>query len=583
MSTNNTNEKTNLKLLDLPLDTTKNDIESFLSQYKDKIIDISIEENKPNYKELRKKAKVSFKDNKSADECRINMNLKKIKNNSIRIMWDEKDYYFKNFNQNNVYIKGIPQTKTAREIFEYFNKFGDIYSIKVNEDESGKIVGTGYINYYKEEDAKKVIEETKGKKIWDSDMELNYHIQRNERNYHHNNENLKININNIPETFTNNDIQKLCDEFGKIQSAKIFNGQHGKYGVIIFSSEQEAKNAIEKLNNKEINGKKLIVNEPQRKAVYPPNNYYNKPFPIYEESYENPNLYIKNIPLNVKEEDLRKVFEPFGNIKSIKLETVSIDVKEKNGEIKKQISNKGYGYISFDNSKSAKQALDSLNGKYMPGFPGWSKPLSINYFLSKKKRQMLDNSMNPQTINYFGRNPGIMFAHYPVYPPNYQPAPMIEMPFTNQINIMHQGNYKNRGYYRPKYKRGGNRGGYYKNNNYQRKKNNLNNQNQDTPNNNENQNENIPQTEENKIIFDYEEYNKLTDPNEKRDFLGEMLFKAIGESPHILGKGIELDIVGKITGMIMEIPEKEIIEILEKPEILNSRILEALTLLNNNK
>lgn len=83
-------------------------------------------------------------------------------------------------------------------------------------------------------------------------------------------------------------------------------------------------------------GKKLIVNEPQRRSNYQPNNnnYYNKQFPIYEDSFENSNLYIKNIPLNVKEEDLKKVFEPFGNIKSIKLDTESRDIKEKNGEIK---------------------------------------------------------------------------------------------------------------------------------------------------------------------------------------------------------------------------------------------------------
>lgn len=61
----------------------------------------------------------------------------------------------------------------------------------------------------------------------------------------------------MPDTFTNNDLQKLCEEYGKIQSAKIFNGPYGKYGIVIFSSEQEAKNAIEKLNNKEINGKKI--------------------------------------------------------------------------------------------------------------------------------------------------------------------------------------------------------------------------------------------------------------------------------------------------------------------------------------
>lgn len=582
MSTKNTNEKTDLKLLELPIDTTKNDIESFLSQYKDKIKDISIEENKSTSKEFKKRAKVSFKDNQSANECKTNMNLKKIKNSSIRIMWDEKDYNYKNFNKNNLYIKGIPQTKTAREIFEYFNKFGDIYSIKINENESGKIVGTGYINYYKEEDAKKAIDETNGKKIFDSNIELNYHPQRNERNFHHYNENLKININNMPDTFTNNDLQKLCEEYGKIQSAKIFNGPYGKYGIVIFSSEQEAKNAIEKLNNKEINGKKLIVNEPQRRSNYQPNNnnYYNKQFPIYEDSFENSNLYIKNIPLNVKEEDLKKVFEPFGNIKSIKLDTESRDIKEKNGEIKKQITNKGYGYISFDNSKSAKQALESLNDKFMPGFPGWSKPLSINFFVSRQKRQMIDNASAPP-INFIGGNPGIMYTPYPVYSPQFPPQ-MMRMPFSNPINMIHPGNYKNRGYnglYRPKFKKGGYKGGYHKSNNHQRKKNNLNNQNQENTNNSEN----TAKIEENKTIFNHEAYNKITDPNEKKDFLGEILFNAIQENPNIVEKGIGIDIVGKITGMIIEIPEQEIIEILEKPEILNSRILEALALLNNNK
>ncbi len=38
--------------------------------------------------------------------------------------------------------------------------------------------------------------------------------------------------------------------------------------------------------------------------------------------------------------------------------------------------------------------------------------------------------------------------------------------------------------------------------------------------------------------------------------------------------------IAKITGMIMEIPENEIIEILEKPSVLDLRVKEALNLLN---
>ena len=588
MSTNN--EKKNLKFFDLPSDITKNDIESFLSKYKEQINTITIE----TYKETKKIAKVSFKDNKSADDCRINMNLRKIKNLSIRILWDEKDSQFKNYYKNNLHIKEIPKNKTARDIFEYFHKFGDISSIKINEDENGNIVGTGYITYYNQDNAKKAMEETNGKKIWDSNMELLYQpSNKNDRNYHHynyqnyhnNNDNkFKININNIPDNYTNEDIQKLCEEFGKIQNVNILNGQYGKYASVIFSNEQDVKKAVEKLNNKEINGKKLLVKEYQRKPNYQQNNnylnYFNNQYPApnrYEDPYENNNkLYIKNIPLLANEEDLRKVFEPFGTIKSIKLDKETVDVKEKD-EIKKRVSNKGFGYISYETAESAKKARESLNNTHLQGFGSFPRPLEIYFYIPKEKRKIIEN-MPPSGFNYMEQ--GMMFNPFQGYPPQ-----MFRMPFPNQYNIWQPGNFPNRGYnsgYKPKYsKRGGYRGGYNKNN-HQRKNNNVNKQNQ---NNNENQNnyqkENKEVVEENKQKFDYETFNKLTD-EEKRDFLGERLFNAIQESP--AGKNIDIDTIGKITGMIIAIPkEEEIIEILENPSVLDSRILEGLSLLQKNK
>ena len=148
-----------------------------------------------------------------------------------------------------------------------------------------------------------------------------------------------------------------------------------------------------------------------------------------------------------------------------------------------------------------------------------------------------------------------MYPPMPGYPPQY---PIMNMPFPNQFKMpqgmWHQGNFKNKGYgggYKQKYNnnyrgRGGHRGGYYKNN-HQRKINN-------NPNNQNNNSENTPTVNEQKKVFNYEAYNKLGSSEEKKDFLGEMLFNAIQESPHIAGKNISIDIVGKITGMIIEIP-----------------------------
>ena len=584
MSTN-TKDKTTLFLCDMSSDTVKEDIESFLSQYKDKITSIQISDKKSN------KATVIFKDYTSANECRINMNQKKLKNKAIRIMWEEKDFLQKNKDyKNNLYIKGIPKNKSAREVFEYFHKFGDIFSIKLNENDKGNNNRTAFVTYYNQDHAKKAMDETNGKKIWGSDMVVQY--QKINEKYHNNNNdnNLKVNISNLPDKYTDEELTKLCEEFGKIQIVNINKGQNGKHAVVKFSNEQEVKNAVEKLNNKEIENKKLYVREYKDNRYYNNNrhnyqqNYYyfnnNKPMMRLEDTLENKNLYVRNIPYTVTEEDLKKLFGQFGNITSIKLEGDLVENKDNNE--KKKFINKGFGYVSFDTIENAKKALESLNGKYMKGFESWTKPLLIDYFISRDKRQNIMQS----GMNYYGMQNNPMV--FPGMPGQFVPYPsMMQMPIPmpNQYKppyMWNQGNYKNNGYnnYRQKYNnngyqyrgRGGHRGGYHKNNNYQKKNSNNNDKNENSTNTN---------AKEEKKEFDFESFNKLTTNEEKKEFLGERLFAAIQENLNIAGQNVDIDIIGKITGMIIEIPDdNEIIEILQKPSALDSRIKEALSLLN---
>ena len=584
MSTN-TKDKTTLFLCDMSSDTVKEDIESFLSQYKDKITSIQISDKKSN------KATVIFKDYTSANECRINMNQKKLKNKAIRIMWEEKDFLQKNKDyKNNLYIKGIPKNKSAREVFEYFHKFGDIFSIKLNEDDKGNNNRTAFVTYYNQDHAKKAMDETNGKKIWGSDMVVQY--QKINEKYHNNNNdnNLKVNISNLPDKYTDEELTKLCEEFGKIQIVNINKGQNGKHAVVKFSNEQEVKNAVEKLNNKDIENKKLYVREYKDNRYYNNNrhnyqqNYYyfnnNKPMMRLEDTLENKNLYVRNIPYTVTEEDLKKLFGQFGNITSIKLEGDLVENKDNNE--KKKFINKGFGYVSFDTIENAKKALESLNGKYMKGFESWTKPLLIDYFISRDKRQNIMQS----GMNYYGMQNNPMV--FPGMPGQFVPYPsMMQMPIPmpNQYKppyMWNQGNYKNNGYnnYRQKYNnngyqyrgRGGHRGGYHKNNNYQKKNSNNNDKNENSTNTN---------AKEEKKEFDFESFNKLTTNEEKKEFLGERLFAAIQENLNIAGQNVDIDIIGKITGMIIEIPDdNEIIEILQKPSALDSRIKEALSLLN---
>ena len=596
MSSETPSQLTTLILCDLPSEITESDIKSFLSSYEESIVSINKFEQKP------EKVKVSFKDFDIANKCRIDLNQKKLKNKIVRIMREEKDFLNKNKNnKNNLYIKAIPHDKTAREVFEYFLKFGDIFSFKLNLDEKGNNNGTAFLTYYQETDAKKSMDETNGKKIWQSDMEVQYKNNINEKgynnynnynNYNHNNynynnsysqkKNLKININNLPDNYTEKEIAKLCEEFGKFEICDIKQGQKGKYTVVKFTTETEAKNAIEKLNNKEIENKKLFVKEYQYKHHHKYNNNYNNynnynnfykrnnyaqnflyqnininninipmALPKFEEQIENNNLYIKNIPFEATEEDLRKTFEAFGKITSIKLEedtTIKQDTKEND---KKKFINKSFGYISFDKIEEAKKALEELQGKQLKGFETWFKPLIIEYFIPKIKRQNFNfPNFTPPPLMY----PSVMIP---------MPTPMNPM---NNFKIRNQPNFRGR----KNFFRG--RGQFKGNKNFYTRKNNNN------TNNNNNLNE-----KEKTIKFDYDNFNKIKTDEEKKDFLGEKLYELISENQLIKTKKANEEIIGKITGMIMDIPNEEIIEILKKPKLLDSRIEEALKLIESNQ
>ena len=565
----NTKEKTSIILCDLPHDITEQDIKSFLSEYKDKIDSIDFQDNK---------YYIKFKDNQSAKQCRLNMDQKCIKNKTIRIVWEEKDFLQNNKDKKIfLYIKEIPNNKSAREIFEYFVKFGEIFSFKINDDNQGNNNRTAFVTYYNQDDAKKAIDETNGKKLWNSNIEVQYK-KNSEKNYYTHDKNLKVNINNLPDDYSNKDLEKLCEEFGKMQIIKVNNNNRGKYAIVKFNSEAEAKKAIEKLNNKEIGEKKLHVKEakdyPYNRNNFQQNNYYNfncnlnigKPMMKYEENKENTNLYIKYIPFTVTEDDLRKTFSKFGKITSIKLEVEVVETKAGENEEKKKITrNKGYGYLSFEKVEEAKNALEALNGKYLEGFESWSKALYIDFYETKEKRQQ---NFMVQAYNYIPNpNNFMQFPPGQIFP--YQMMPMnMQLPNQYKMMKMNPKHYNNINIHQPHRGRG-----RYNKNHPKREKNEA---------KIEEKNEaKIEEKNEKTIKFDYENFEKCKTPEEKKDFLGEKIFNAIKENPKMEKK--DENTVGLITGMILGIPnENEIIEILENPKAIDERINEALELINKD-
>ena len=69
--------------------------------------------------------------------------------------------------------------------------------------------------------------------------------------------------------------------------------------------------------------------------------------------------------------------------------------------------------------------------------------------------------------------------------------------------------------------------------------------------------------EEKKVEFVHEFFNKLKNEEEKKDFLGEKLINLIQENKLIKEKNVGSDAIGKITGMIIGIPNLDEIIVLK--------------------
>lgn len=78
---------------------------------------------------------------------------------------------------------------------------------------------------------------------------------------------MNIYVGNLSWSMTDEDLSNLFTEYGTVTSAKILkdktNGRSKGFGFVEMEDDEAAKTAIANLNESEIQGRKLIVNESQ--------------------------------------------------------------------------------------------------------------------------------------------------------------------------------------------------------------------------------------------------------------------------------------------------------------------------------
>ena len=214
-------------------------------------------------------------------------------------------------------------------------------------------------------------------------------------------------------------------------------------------------------------------------------------FSKIEEQYEKNNLYVSNIPPMATKEDLEKTFGQYGPIKNIKLDEDKSITSETKEKIK--FLNKGFGYVLFEKQEDAQKALKSLAGKYIIGFENYFKPLNVDNYIYKDKRNIT------QGTNYYNISNAPM-----IHPGQFIPAPQYMMPMPIGINPIPNNQLRPNQYMLPQ---GNFKGGFRRFNNNRGRIRGKNIQKR----NNMNTNNNImdKKEEEKKIVFDKESFDKI--------------------------------------------------------------------------
>jgi RNA recognition motif-containing protein len=76
---------------------------------------------------------------------------------------------------------------------------------------------------------------------------------------------MNIYVGNLQYGVTEDELKELFEEFGEVMSVKIitdkYSGRSKGYGFVEMSNNNEAKKAIENLNEKELRGRNIRVNQ----------------------------------------------------------------------------------------------------------------------------------------------------------------------------------------------------------------------------------------------------------------------------------------------------------------------------------
>ena len=508
-------------------------------------------------------AYVNFHSVVDAERALETMNYTLIKNKPCRIMWCHRDPSLRKSGSGNVFIKNLDKSIDNKALYDTFSAFGNILSCKVALDSSGESKGYGFVHYAKEEGAKLAIEKVDGMMIEGKKVFVGPFLKRTDRDPSDELKFTNIFVKNLPEDVDEPGLEKMFAEHGAVSSAVIMTDEDGKsrgFGFVNMETAEQAQAAVDALNGKDMGGEKeLYVGRAQKKSEREAmlRQQFDELRAERVQKFAGLNLYVKNLADEVDDEGLRSEFAHCGTITSAKVMRDPATDKSR-----------GFGFVCFSAPEEATKAVTEMNGRMVQG-----KPIYVALAQRREVRKAQLDQQYQQRIAMPGPRGAMPMGYFPGPTPQmgFPGAPMggprggPMMPY----GMMARGPMPGRGPMGgrgmmggPMMGRGGmgarGRGGAPAG-----RGRGMGSRGTKAP--------PPPAQQEGGLTA---AALASAPPEQQKQLLGEALFPQIA--------ALQPDLAGKITGMLLEMDNSELLLLIESPDSLEAKVDEAVTVLKEH-
>ncbi|XP_064024099.1 polyadenylate-binding protein 1-like isoform X2 [Pogoniulus pusillus] len=381
-------------------------------------------------------AYINFQQPVDAERALDTMNFEVIKGRPIRIMWSQRDPGLRKSGVGNIFIKNLDDSIDNKALYDTFSAFGNILSCKVVCDENGSR-GYGFVHFDTHEAAARAIETMNGMLFNDRKVFVGHFKSRKEREAEFGTrvmEFTNVYIKNFGDDMDDDRLRAIFSRFGKTLSVKVMMDNTGRskgFGFVNFEKHEEAQKArsscclspelapcssshlspeaVADMNGKEINGRVVYVGRAQKRLER--QSELRRKFEQIKQQrvskYQGINLYVKNLDDGIDDERLRKEFSPYGTITSAKVMT-------EGGH------SKGFGFVCFSSPEEATKAVTEMNGRIVS-----TKPLYVALAQRKEERKAILANQYIQRLATMRALPGPLLA-------SFQPSPGYFLPSVPQ-------------------------------------------------------------------------------------------------------------------------------------------------------